>query len=349
MGARLTDAVLAVNGRFLRAQPTGLHRVARSLLDQLRARVPVAVYAPASIDDRDVDRRQRSLGGRAGDHVWEQLTLPFVARRVPIVSLANTAPVGARRSAVMVHDLATRVGPHWFRRELRLYGALSLAAARRADVVLTVSEQIADELAAAGVHGDRIATVRSAVAPDARPAGEEDVGAALERYGLTRPYVLHIGWADPRKDAATLAAAHLRIVGDHPHDLVLAGLAHRNFAPVALPRASTIRRVGFVPDDDLYALLTGAALFAYPSRYEGFGLPPIEAMVCGTPVAVSDLPALRESTEGRATYVPAGSVDAWVDVLRAALDGAIAPVAPPQWTWSDAGDQLMKGLAPLLD
>jgi glycosyltransferase involved in cell wall biosynthesis len=295
-----------------------------------------------------VDETQWAPAGRVGDHVWEQIMLPVAARRVPVVSLANTAPLAARHSAVMVHDLATRVGPQWFRRELRVYGALSLAAARRADVVLTVSGQIAEELEAAGVRADRIGIVRSAVAPEARAATDAEITDVRARYGLTRPYVLHIGWADPRKDAATLAAAHLRVVAERPHDLVLAGLAHRNFAPVVLPEAPSIRRVGFVPDADVYALLTGAALFAYPSRYEGFGLPPIEAMVCGTPVAVSDIPALRESTEGRATYVPAGAVDAWAEVLRAALDGSIPAATPPQWVWSDAGDQLVKALAPLL-
>ena len=339
---------LVVNGRFLRAQPTGLHRVARSLLTELNARVETSVFAPNGVDDPAVDRRQWAPRGRAGDHVWEQIVLPIAARNAPVVSLANTAPLAARRSAVMVHDLATRVGPQWFRRELRLYGAMSLSAARRADVVLTVSAQIAEELEAAGVRPDRIGIVRSAVSPDARAATDDEVTSVRERYGLTRPYVLLIGWADPRKDAATLAAAHLKVVADHPHDLVLAGLAHRNFAPVLLSDAPTIRRVGFVPDDDLYALLTGAALFAYPSRYEGFGLPPLEAMVCGAPVAVSDIPALRESTQGRATYVPPGDVAAWADVVCAALAGSIAPVPPPQWTWSDAGDQLLQALAPLL-
>jgi glycosyltransferase involved in cell wall biosynthesis len=349
MGARVSDAVLAVNGRFLRGQPTGLHRVARSLLGELRHRVPLSVIAPSSIEDVDIDWPQRSLRGRAGDHVWEQLTLPYTARHLPIVSFANTAPIAARRSAVMVHDLATRVGPQWFRRELRVYGALSLAAARRADVVLTVSEQIADELSAAGVRTDRIGIVRSAVAPTVAPASADDISAVRARFGLSRDYVLHVGWADPRKDAATLAAAHLRVAADHPHDLVLAGLAHRNFAPVNLPEGPSIRRVGFVSDSELNALLTGASVFAYPSRYEGFGLPPIEAMVCGTTVIVSDLPALRESTEGRATYVRAGDIDAWAAALRAALNGAIAPTDPPLWSWSDAGDQLMKALATLLD
>jgi len=213
---------------------------------------------------------------------------------------------------------------------------------------MTDSQQVAGELEDAGVDAARISVVRPAIDPHVRRATDREIEEVRARFGLTRPYVLHVGWADPRKDAATLAAAHLRIVADRPHDLVLAGLAHPNFVPVVLPDASSIRRVGYVTDDELGTLLSGAVVLAYPSRYEGFGIPPIEAMTCGTPTVVSDIPALRESTENRAVYVPPGDVDAWADALRAALDGHIRAVEPPAWTWSDAGDQLVKALAPLL-
>jgi glycosyltransferase involved in cell wall biosynthesis len=262
--------------------------------------------------------------------------------------LGNTAPIVARHSAVMVYDLATRVGREWFRRELRLYGAMSLAAARRAEVVLTDSTQVAGELEDAGVEARRISVVRLAVDDRVRRAADAQIEDVRARFDLTRPYVLHVGWADPRKDAATLAAAHLRIVADRPHDLVLAGLAHPNFVPVSVPHAASIRRVGYVSDDDLTSLLSGAAVLAYPSRYEGFGIPPLEAMACGTPTVVSDIPALRESTENRVTYVRPGDIGAWADALCAALDGQIEAQAPPTWTWSDAGDQLVTALAPLL-
>lgn len=339
---------LAVNGRFLRAKPTGVHRAARSLLAELRTRTDATVYAPRTIDDPAVGRPLWAPPGRVGDHFWEQVVLPAAARGTPIVSLGNTAPVVARHAAVMVYDLATRIGPQWFRRELRLYGAMSVAAARRAEIVLTDSQQVANELEDAGVDGARISVVRLAVDDHVRRSTDAEIDDVRTRFELARPYVLHVGWADPRKDAATLAAAHLRVVGDHPHDLVLAGLAHPNFVPVSLPKTSSIRHVGYVSDADLTALLSGAALLAYPSRYEGFGIPPIEAMTCGTPTVVSDIPALRESTEERAVYVAPGDVDAWADALRAALDGRIAAVEPPAWTWSDAGDQLVKALAPLL-
>ena len=88
------------------------------------------------------------------------------------------------------------------------------------------------------------------------------------------------------------------------------------------------------------AHFSGAAALLYPSRYEGFGLPPVEAMACGTPALVSDLPAVREATAGGAVYLPAGDLAVWADALRSALQGALTPGSPPPWTWEDAGRAL---------
>ena len=103
-------------------------------------------------------------------------------------------------------------------------------------------------------------------------------------------------------------------------------------------------RTGHVTDEELLALLTGAAALLYPSKYEGFGLPPLEAWACGTPALVSDLPVLRESTEDRATFLPLGDPDAWADAVRRALAGEVAVPQMPRWTWQDAGQQLLEAL-----
>jgi glycosyltransferase involved in cell wall biosynthesis len=347
---RSSDAArrLVVNGRFLKATPTGLHRVARSLLVGLREQgVPLEVVTPGPVDDPLADRAVAAPPGRAGDHLWEQLVLPVVAGRSPTLSLTNTAPVVRRNGAVLVHDLAWRVNPQWFRREARPYGAISLAAARRSRVVLTVSSQVAGELEEAGVDGHRITVVRPALDESFAPVTDDDVARVRTEYGLDRPFVLHVGWADPRKDAALAVRAHLAAAAVVPHDLVLTGLAHRNFAAVELPDAPTVRKVGYVPDGDLRALMTGAAAFLFPSQYEGFGLPPLEAVACGTPALVSDIPVLRESTAGAATTVAAGDVDAWAEAVIAALTGTVEPGPLPQWTRADAATVLRRGLSPL--
>jgi glycosyltransferase involved in cell wall biosynthesis len=103
-----------------------------------------------------------------------------------------------------------------------------------------------------------------------------------------------------------------------------------------VPDLDTVVRPGYVTDIDLRALLGGAAALLYPSRYEGFGTPPLEAWACGTPALVTDIPVLRESTEGRAVYLPPGDVAAWADGIVSAVRGEVATPEPATWSWSDA-------------
>jgi glycosyltransferase involved in cell wall biosynthesis len=308
------------------------------------AGVALEVLAPPGVDDPRVDRVVWGPSGRAGGHLWEQALLPAVTRTRVVLSVANTAPLAGRRNVVWVHDLAPRRGPHWFRPSMRAYGRLVVEGARRAAVVLTPSVAVAGEVVEAGVAADRVAVVRTPVDPRFQRASADRVAAARRAHGLGQDYVVAVGWPDPRKDAVTAAAAHLAVVDRRPHDLVLVGRPHPTFAPVELPVARSIRVLGFVGDDEMVALLSGAAALLFPSRYEGFGLPPLEAMACGTPAIVSELPVLRESTAGAATYVPAGDVAAWSDALEAVLVGGVTPGDVPPWSSADMAAQLTDAL-----
>src|SRR3954453_4312744 len=331
---------LVVNGRFLRAPATGLHRAGRSLLHAARAGgLDFEVMAPTGVDDDLVDRLLPAPRGRGSDHLWEQLVLPAHARGRPVLSVANTAPLASRHGTVWVHDLAPLVGPQWFSRTMQVYGHIVLAAARRAEHVLAPSQQVADELTGRGVTAP-VTVLGQAVEPEFVAAGADEVERSRHRFGLDGDYLLFVGWADPRKDVATAVAAHRVVAARRPHDLVLVGLQHRVFRPVAVPSLSTVRHVGYVDETSLRALLTGATALLYPSRYEGFGRPPLEAWRCGTAALVSDVPAIREATLGRATYVPPGDVGAWADAIDAALAGSVPVPEPDPWTWAQAAQQL---------
>lgn len=337
---------VVVNGRFLRDRPTGLHRTARALLAASRRQgLDAHVVAPRGTEDPLVDATLRAPPGRAGSHVWEQVLLPANARGRTILSLTNTAPLLASRSVVMVHDLAPLVGPQWFRRSMALYGRLVLAAARSADRVCTVSTTVADELADRGVDAERLHVVRPAVDPVFRPAPARDQAEIRDRLGLVGPFLLVVGWADPRKDLATAVAAHRRLRASVDHRLVLVGHTHPVFAPVTVPDDASIVAAGYVAERELVALYTAASALVYPSRYEGFGLPPLEAWACGTPAVVADVPVLRETTRGQATLVPPGDLGAWATALEAALRGELTAPTPASWTWDDAAQQLRDALA----
>lgn len=330
-----TGGAVVVNGRFLAQQPGGLQRTARSLLHALRGCLDLEVVAPSPAPLADVVLPAPQ--GRAGGQLWEQLLLPRHARGRRVLSLANTAPLRGR-NAVLVHDLAPLVGPDWFTPSMRAYGRLVLAAARRADLPLTVSHAVAGELQHRGVSVAGV--VHPAVDPCFRPAAPGAVDEVRRRCGLHRAYAVLLGWADPRKDALLAVHAHLRAYAQVPHDLVLLGGTRGVFAPVLLPEVPSVHRLGHVSDADVCALLTGAAVLLFPSRYEGFGLPPLEARAVGTPALVADLPVLRESSRGQAAYLPVGDESAWagalVDVLRAPRP---APAADDR-TWEQAAQEV---------
>jgi glycosyltransferase involved in cell wall biosynthesis len=207
-------------------------------------------------------------------------------------------------------------------------------------MTVTVSESVRRELLARGVR--RVRVVRPAVDPLFRPAPEAEVNRVRAQHGR---YIVFVGWADPRKDVATALAAHRAVAADVPHRLLLIGAGREIFADVPAPRGSTVSVLGNVSDAELCVLLTGAELLLYPSLYEGFGLPPMEAAACGTPSLVSDLPVLRESAQGPATFVPAGVVGAWTAALRRALETPTRVTPPTTRTWNDAAREL----ATLLD
>jgi glycosyltransferase involved in cell wall biosynthesis len=338
---------IVVNGRFLKGRATGLHRVGRGLLDAVRAAgLDVEVIAPAAAADPRVDRALPALPGLLGDHFFEQVQLPLAARGRPVLSLANTAPLATARSVVLVADLAPIVGPGWYSPRGRAYGRLLLAAARRAKGVLVYTDDVRRQLPARGIAAPAF-VVRPAVDERFRPAPASEVVAVRDRLRLDKPYLLFVGWADPRKDVGVAVAAHRVVAAEEAHDLVLVGSAHPTFTPVNVPELPGIRRVGAVPDEDLVPLLCGAAALVYPSRYEGFGLPPLEAVACGTPALVSDIPVHRESVGAAGTYVPPGDVAAWSDAFRRALRGELVAGVPPEWSWADAGTQLLEALGAL--
>jgi glycosyltransferase involved in cell wall biosynthesis len=262
-----------------------------------------------------VIRPPGALAHRAGQ-AWEQLVLPASARRAELLlSPANLAPLAHPRNAVVIHDVAPFHDPSWYG---RAYGAWHRAVlpriALRARLVIAPSDYVRAELTDLfGLPDERIRTVAPGV--DSRFAATGDPAPLLRRLGLERPYVLAVGTEGPRKNLALLDAIAAEL-GANGLDLVIAG-SSRGYIPEA--GAGSARRLGYVDDADLPELYAGAAAFAMPSLYEGFGLPCVEAMAAGTPVVAAHSAALPEACGGAALLASPHDPDAFAAAL---LDAA---------------------------
>jgi glycosyltransferase involved in cell wall biosynthesis len=228
---------------------------------------------------------------------------------------------------VTVHDLAPLKRQGQYLRSTLRFKLRYLAVQRSARVIVPTCAVADDVEAVLDVPRERIAVIPEAPAASLHARSDDEVSAVRDRFELPEHYLVWVGAMqrpDPRKRVAALTRAARSM------PLVLVG-------PTA-PWAHELRGVkltGAVSDDELAAIYTGAHALIFPSDDEGFGLPPVEALACGTPVAASDVPALREVLDGRATLTAVDDLDG----LVAAAESAERPAPPPPaWTWEDAAE-----------
>jgi glycosyltransferase involved in cell wall biosynthesis len=284
----------------------GVERWARELAVRLPALRPGGYV---------VLRPPPALVHRAG-HAWEQVALPLRARRArALLCPANLAPLAFPRSVVVIHDAAPLRHPEWYSRAYSAWQRLVLPAiAGRAQRVIAVSAFARAELVELlGLHADAIAVVPGGV--DERFTPHADPAPAKSAHALERPYVLCVASQTARKNLAALVPAARALARDGV-EVVVAGGHRPQFAREA--GLDGLRLLGHVDDALLPGLYAGAAAFALPSLYEGFGLPVLEAMACGTPVVAASAGALPDTCGGAALLAEPGG-EAFADALTALL------------------------------
>ena len=331
--------MIAIDARAaVRPELGGVERWARELSARLPARHPGAyrVVAPP-----------RALAHRAG-HAWEQGWLPLRTLRDDLVLCpANLAPLAHRRCAVLLHDAAVFREPSWYSPAyVRIQHALTPRIARRAALVMTVSEFSAGELRE--VLGVRAVVVPAGVGEAFTPAADAATARAATGLAPDDRYVLTVASRTARKNLVALAPAAARLSRRGVAVLAVGG-DRPQFATEAA--VDGIRDLGRVPDAILPGLYAGASAFVLPSRYEGLGLPVLEAMACGTPVVAASAAALPETCGDAAELVDPDDHEGFADALERVLDDpqpwvtrGLARVSGRTWDESaDAVDAVLRG------
>lgn len=274
-----------------------------------------------------------SAGSRPLRLFWEQLLLPFQAkgRAIDVVhSPHHTAPVltlGCRR-VVTFHDLTFFILPERYPRARRLYfRSVSWTAAKVADRLICPSQVVMDDIVRLlHVSPAKVRPIAEAAAPEFRPLEDK---AALERfrlkYLLPEHYILSVGSLEPGKNRTTLlkAFAKLRRQGIE-HKLVVAGQRAWKYRDdlhlvEELDLKGDVIFTGYIPEEEMPALYNAADLFVFPSLYEGFGLPVLEAMACGVPVVASNVSAIPEVAGDAALLIDPRDPDLLCDSLARVL------------------------------
>jgi glycosyltransferase involved in cell wall biosynthesis len=299
---------------------------------------------PRALDGLDVKLRlvPLPLSQRWRD-AWSRLGKPALERFLGDFDVLHYSdwmypPQAGGVRATTVHDLVPLRFPEWVTaKTAAMHGAKYVNTARTADLVFVNSKYTGrDVVERLGVGPERVKV--------AYPGVKDAFGPEGERADLGRPYVLTVATLEPRKNLETLVAAH-RLLGD---DLLLAVAGGSGWGDQPELRGANVVRLGFVSDDELARLYRGAAVAAYPSRFEGFGMPIIEAMACGAPTVASAHASMDEASGAAAVRADPDRAEALAAGIREALARRheLVPAGLEQarrFTWRAAGEAFLTG------
>jgi len=354
---------VGLNAQLLSGQQSyraaGIHRHILGLLAYLpgadsRFEYTVFTGEDAPVPDRALRVERTSLPTERplSRIVWEQIVQPAVTGQCDVLhALAYVSPIlTSRPTVVTVHDLSFLRSPERFRfanrNYLRLFTGLSVKRACRVIAVSQHTKQ--DVMTVYGIPADKIDVVYSGLDAHFKRPSSQAIEEFRAAHGLPERFILYLGTIEPRKNLSTLIRAYAKV---RPAGVKLVCAGGRGwmyqdvFQTVEELRISRdVIFPGFLPDDDLPLWYSAADVFVYPSAYEGFGLPVIEAMACGAPTITTNASSLPEAAGDAALLVPPDDTTALAEALSRLLDDpslrsdlAIrGPAQAARFNWADA-------------
>jgi glycosyltransferase involved in cell wall biosynthesis len=265
-----------------------------------------------------------NTSGPLGRIAWEQFKLPGQLSQIRanvFHAPANVLPRSVPCASVLtVHDLAFMRHPEFFRPTRRYYQrTLTRRSANAATVIVAVSEHTKRDLVEYfRIDPAKIRVIYNSIAPDFQPVDPATIARFRAEKGLPERYLLYLGTVEPRKNLATLVTAYARLreqMGAETPPLILAGAKGWYYEPLfrrvrELGVDRDVTFVGYVSREEQPLWYAGAAVFVYPSLYEGFGMPIVEALGCGTPTITSNTSSMPEAAGALATLTPPQDAEA---------------------------------------
>lgn len=306
------------------SQPiTGVQRYAREVISalvksgdtQFKFIIAIPVRnAFEPIPDTEIFRDNSSLP----TSIWQQVRLPFLMKKLRadfLWSPCNIGPVFTENHVITMHDAATFAGPEWFSLSFRMYYRLIFPLlGQRAKRVLTSSLFSKEEIVSYDIaDADKIRVI---------PGGVSSKFTHTTSKIFDFPYILTLGSRDPRKNSARLIESWNQLPADvkKKRRLVIAGREIHSFSSEGYGKIpDDVQFTGYMADNDLPALYSSADAFVFPSLYEGFGLPPLEAMACGCPVIVSKTASLPEVCGDAAYFIDPYSTESITEGINKVL------------------------------
>lgn len=301
-----------VNARFLTHSVTGVQRYAIELLKALdksikngrinTENISITLISPKRIKfDLNLENIPLRQVGKLNGHLWEQIELPLYSNDGVLISLCNTGPLISRNQILTIHDMAEFSIPKNFSFRFRKsYQLLHLALSKRVKKIITISSFSKNEiLKYCNVEPKKINVIYES--GDHIESLVEDDSIIQKHNLLEKPFILAVSTINPNKNFSSIVKA-CDFLNDIDFNLVIAGRRLPNFNQSENSSLSKAIYVGSVSDFELKSLYKNATCFIFPSFYEGFGLPPLEAMFCGCPAIISKAAALPEIFEDSALY-----------------------------------------------
>ncbi|MDE2562174.1 MAG: glycosyltransferase family 4 protein [Sphingomonadales bacterium] len=354
---------LIINGKFLRARMTGVHRVAFELCNAIAG---LREEGSAWLRDRDIEVWYTRDGREAAADIllpvkqvgpfdsvaWEQITLPARQGEQLLLNLCNIGPMLSANSVTMIHDAQVLLTPGSYSRAFRLwYRLVQGVLGRRNHALLSVSDFSRRQIARFGIAPlDRIYTIHNGVDHVLRERADQSI---LARFGLSPgTFALGLSTTQEHKNIALLMKAFARqeLAG---MKLVLFGSANRaDFFAAGLEVPPQVVFAGRVSNAELRALMEAACALVFPSTTEGFGLPPLEAMLLGTPSICAPCGALPEVCGDAALYADPNDAAQWAGLLadlaanpeRRRNIGSACRAHAARFTWRSSAQRLVEVL-----